>query len=202
MALAISVLVAYQHDGKTELLLRRRSMSVATHPGMLHVVPSFMFQPTTPQVAEEFTLTHHIFREYLEELFSRPEAAHDETDWRYFYADPRLLYLRELLASGGAELHLTGIEVPLLNLRQEICAVLLIRSEEWYERHIHHPRAPQDALRINPEYAQDSGATPVLFDAAASDSDMLQRGNVTSDRIAPAGAGAFWLGIDLLRRII
>jgi hypothetical protein len=34
------------------------------------------------------------------------------------------------------------------------------------------------------------------------DEALIRRGDITSDQMVPAGAGAFWLGIDALRRIV
>ncbi len=205
VALAVSLLIAYQHEGSLHLLLHRRSANVATNPGLLHIIPSFMFQPATTHVAQEFSLRHNIEREYLEELFSLPESADGETDWRYFYDDSRLQFLRALLEQGQAELSLTGVSVSLLNLRPDICALLLIRSEEWYRRHIGDPPTPHDALRLNPEYAADDTGisapiSALAFDAAETDTALIRRGGITAAQMVPAGAGAFWLGVDVLRR--
>ncbi len=108
VALAVSVLIAYARDGGYDLILRRRSMHVAIHPGLLHVVPSFMLQPVTGHYTEEFSLTHQIQREYLEELFDRPEVMLDEACMGYFLRDPRLQYFPRSPPAGGAEFHITG----------------------------------------------------------------------------------------------
>ncbi|HKD76482.1 MAG TPA: hypothetical protein VKB76_13350, partial [Ktedonobacterales bacterium] len=164
---------------------------------------SFMFQPATAHVTQEFSIRHNIEREYLEELFSLPESAGDEKDWRYFYDDARLHYLRDLLARGDAELRLTGISVSLLSLRPDICALLLIRSEDWHRRHIGDPPTPHDAIHLNLEYtAGDSAASSsaLFFDLADDDAALIRRGGITADQVVPAGAGAFWLGVDALRQ--
>jgi hypothetical protein len=200
-ALGISVLVAFRHGDGFGLILRRRSAQVATGAGLLHLVPTFMFQPMTADVAAEFSIRHNIFREYLEELFGLPDAGGTQ---KAIYSDPRLIFLHDLLTRGEAALQLTGIAVGLLNLRVEICTLLLIRSEAWHTRHLGAQRQPADALRFSDEVADPAGEAfiPIAFDGAMSDDELLHRAGVTADRTVPGGAGAFWLGIDRLRAVL
>lgn len=73
-AIGVSTLIAYNDNGKTRLWLKRRSKwHVAVHSGLVHVLPSFMFQPVTTSVDDEYNVSHNIFREYLEEIFGRDE---------------------------------------------------------------------------------------------------------------------------------
>src|SRR5262249_18800431 len=144
---------------------RKRSENVAVHAGLIHVIPSFMFQPATPTIGREYSLQHNIFREYLEELFDRPDPAHGETDPDYFLQDPLLLELRELLKTGQAEWYFTGVAVNLLNLRPDICTLLLIKDHSWYRRHA-DPTARQDQrFQLNVEFATNfqEVASPVAL---------------------------------------
>ena len=209
VGMAVSVSIAYRHRGKLSLLMRKRSAGVAVHPNLVHVVPSFMLGPTTPHIQDEYAIRHHIFREYLEELFDRPEASHDEANWHYFYDDPRLLALQGWLRSGAARLSLTGVSMDLLNLRADVCAILVCDSEEWYERHMAPDAAPHDAVIYNQEYnnqdASEQDAYPetiIPYDPTVSDAEMLARYPVLSPhRMTPTAAGAFWLGVDQLRQM-
>lgn len=205
-AIGISTLIAFNDGSRFQLLIRRRSRrGVAVHAGLLHVIPSFMFQPATVNIPEEFSVQHNIFREYLEELFSRPEPEDTEGDYRYFYGDPRLKYLRALISAGEARLLLTGVAVNLLNLRPEICTLLLIRSPEWYEKGSDDPTLQ---WHFNEEFAnilnlpnrpeELVGRVPL----SQKDIELLQSGFVYPSRTVPAGAAAFWLGIDTLRSIL
>ncbi len=204
-AIGISTLIAFNDGSRFQLLIRRRSeRGVAVHAGLLHVIPSFMFQPATVNIPEEFSVQHNIFREYLEELFSRSEPEDTEGDYRYFYGDPRLKYLRALISVDKVKLLLTGVAVNLLNLRPEICTLLLIQSPEWYEK---SSEEPQLRWHFNEEFAsilnrpnrpeELVGRVPL----SQKDMELLQSGFVYPSRTVPSGAAAFWLGVDTLRSI-
>ncbi len=197
VALAVSCVIAYREQEQWRLMVRRRSPHVAVHAGKLHVIPSFMVQPATAAYAEEFSLQHQIFREYLEEVFDLPEST-AASDPRYFYGDARLRFLRGLLAQGKARLYFTGIAMNLFSLRPEICALLRIDSEEWSERHRHHPPTPQDRIALNAEFAQDGGISDI---GLAGDEEMQAQAAITPETMVPCGAAAFWLAVDLLREL-
>lgn len=204
-AIGISTLIAYREGESFQLLVRRRAKrGVPLRQGLLHVIPSFMFEPTTIEIEEEFSVTHNIFREYLEELFDFPELD-GEGDPKQFYGDPRLVYLRTLLDSGEAHLFLTGVAVNLMNLRPEICTLLVINTPEWCER---SSSDPQLRWRFNAEFITKDdhtwvspkelkGKIPLLDD----DFEMVERCYLTPARTVPAGAAAFWLGVDTLRAL-
>ncbi len=205
VAIAISTLVAFNDEGVLRLWLKRRSTKVAVHASIFHVIPSFMFQPATEYFDEELSITHNIYREYLEELFNRPEP--EAGDWRYFYDDPTLLFLQRLLNIGEAELYLSGVAVNLLNLRPEICTVLLIRSPEWHRFH-RQATKKEDRFSFNEEWlhvvlnAGDSPnnlITPIVY--LATDEEWMQVAPLQTHQIVGPGACAFWLGIDVLRKV-
>lgn len=204
-AIGVSTLIACRDGDCTILLVRRRSRSgAAAQATAIHVVPSFMLQPVTGHVEQEFSVRHGIYREYLEELFDVPERSDETADWRYFYPDPRLGYLRSLLDRGEASLYFTGIAVSLLNLRPEICMLLLIRSDEWHKRH-GLDSGSGGPFRLNDEWGTilDSQAGPmnrIGRVALESDEAMIKKGGLWPDAMVPAGAAAFWLGVDLLRK--
>lgn len=207
-ALAISTLLAYTRDDKLHLVLQRRSASsAALHANQVHVIPSGMFQPFTSFLTEEFSVTHNIYREYLEELFDYPEPTEEAQDWRSFYQDPRLVYLQSLLETHQAELFLTGIAVDLLNLRPEICTLLLIRSPEWYQHHTNQ-LFPQEQFHLNQEWAKavrpegDVEAPLTSVPYRATDEAFLELDDIAPGHMVPPGAAAFWLGVDVLRRIL
>ena len=135
-AVAISTLIVAfdKNKGCYRTLIDVRSQKVAVHSDLLHVIPSFMFQPLTSYYKKEFSIQHNIFREYLEEIFDykeleRPSKRYPES----FYNFPELKYLVSFLATGEAKILTTGVSVNLLNLRPEICTLLLVESPEYYE---------------------------------------------------------------------
>lgn len=144
--IAISTLVIYKRDGEYWILCEVRSKKVAEYGDLYHVIPSFIFQPvvapTPHNLNVEWGIRHNIYREYLEELFRVPEAEHSQgaVDPRYFYDHPNLRYLQQLLDAGIADLKGVAFIFNLLNHRPELCTLLLIKDETWYEdqRFSHH----------------------------------------------------------------
>jgi hypothetical protein len=198
-AIGVSVLVAFREVEGVTMWLRRKSMkNVATHRGMIHVLPSFMFQPASADLDSEFSVTHNVFREYLEELFGRPDPKDGEGDWQYFYRDPVLVDFRKLIKDEKATFHFTGVVVNLLNLRPEICLLLFISDSEWYGRHRSNTD-PDYRFNFNDEFMRsiEAGAHPEQLVArlnyVRSDNDVIPQYISHSDFVPP-GAGAFWLG--------
>jgi len=207
-AIAISTLLAFYDENELHLLLKRRGTeSVAVHVGMAHVVPSFMFQPATSKLDSEFSVKHNLFREYLEELFNRPEPEEREGDWQYFYRDHRLEYLLEILNNGRAQIYLTGLAVNLLNLRPEICLLLYIRDPDWYRFHSQNPD-PKMRFQFNNEWMRVTDMGPNAETAIASlrysrdEADLLTTAGLHPWEIVPPGAAALWLGKKLLDRLV
>jgi hypothetical protein len=99
----------------------------------MHVIPSFMFQPVHGYRDEEFCVRHNIRREFYEELFGA--TAPDDAVYNWFEAREPVRYLDELLARGDAEIWLTGLTVDLRKMRPEICALLRIKTPEWFAHH-------------------------------------------------------------------
>ena len=207
-ALGVATLIAYRAEGGFRLMLRKRSVSgVSVHGSMTHVIPSFMFQPaviSSPE--EEFSIEHNIFREYLEELFNRPEPEDGAMDAKYFYNDPRLTYLRSLLTTGQAQLHVTGIAVNLLNLRPEVCTLLVIDTEDWFTR---HGRRDSPKMKF---HTNDEWWSVKTFDKASNSvgsipyKDLLNGTQVPAalraSTMVPPGAAACWLGVDVLQEVL
>lgn len=202
-AIGISTLIAYNNAGSIKLLSRRRAKKgVSLRSGHLHVLPGFMFQPTTEYTDDEYNVTHNIYREYLEELFSFPEQTEEGIHPNHFYSDKRLQYLKTLIAKGEAKLFFTGVAVNLLNLRPEICTLLYISTPEWYDRCQHDPDL---RWKISKEFTHihEGVAKPEEFIGELSFShdnlQMIKDASIYPHRTVPAGAGAFWLGVDTLR---
>lgn len=203
-AIAVSALIAFRDGDDLFFLARRRgTKSVAVQVGMVHVVPSFMFQPATNHYPEEFSIRHNLFREYLEELFNRPEPEEHEGDSRYFYGDSRLRYLRKLLEDRSATLKLTGVAVNLLNLRPEVCLLLTIDDPEWFSYHREHPESDQ-RFHFNDEWLRvvhmgDNAESAVArIQYCVDDEELLARAGIKAPDIVPPGAACLWLGKRVL----
>lgn len=224
-ALAISTLtVAYRESDKEFVtFLAPRSAKTAVHAHLLHVAPSGMFQPSKdwPQrpderYGEEWDLRHHVLQELPEELFDiKVEQTEGETP-RRFYKILEVEELDNMLDSKGAQLFVTGVLVNLLNLRPEICTLLIISDGSWYRQH-DRAQANRKNFKRNWEFVQDeevreahrTDAKGRLFwrkpitknGNPLSDSDLRRSiGDTSASAFVVPGAVALWLGMALFRQ--
>jgi len=181
-AIGMSVVLAF-YDGRAggyRLLVRMRSEKVAVHPEMLHVVPSSMFQPSTGYYCSEYSLAHNFLREYLEEVFDYREMARPFGGYpTWFYDRPEVRYLAHLLDSGGAKFIPTGICVNLLNLRPELCALLLIEDPEWFSVHASGGTVRVGSVRLDlespPRTGREVGPSRVVWEAEQREETLRLR---------------------------
>lgn len=211
--IAISTLIAFKDEEQDEirryLLVRLRSKAVAVHRDLYHVFPSGMFQSSVHDHNTEFSVIHNFYREYLEELFSMPDLRKEDVahDARYFYGEHPLIYLRNLIDSGEAKLYLTGVAVSLLNFRPEICTLLLVNTEKWWPYHA-RTRDEMREFKFTPiemqslAEAQSSGQdTKLRVPYTEDDKVLLNNWPIKPGDMVPPGAGALWLGIDVIREL-
>ena len=190
--IGVAVLTVFNHEGRYRAIVAQRSSALATGAGLYHVVPAFVFQPSGPEsfYAAEWSVRHHICREFGEELFAMPEYGQWQSAQTadYFHEHPAVAELRAMLEDGRAELFLTGIAFNLLSTRPEICAALLIHDPEWYRQ---SEEQLQQALSTE---RQETRYIPI---------DTLDR--LPDDlhiRMTPQGAAALWLGLERVRTSI
>ncbi len=187
-------------------VLRKSPRAVAMHAGMLHVIPSFMIEPTSLDIDGDFSPTRQFRREYLEELFDRKDLI-EATEDPDIDHDPVMEVLDELFRDGHAKLYFTGIAVNLLNLRPEICTLLWIDTQRWYRLHTTHPRK-ELRFRFNyeimkmPEMAIDSEKAVFKATYKADDHEFAVTNKFEPAEFIPPGAAAVWLGKWLLDRIL
>jgi hypothetical protein len=100
-AVGIATLIAYKESNGPEapfqLMVRRRAAKgVPLRAGLLHVLPSFMFQPTTTHgVESEYSVKYNILREVLEEIYSYPGNT-PEVNPNIIYNFEQVRHLEEL----------------------------------------------------------------------------------------------------------
>jgi hypothetical protein len=176
-AIGLSMLVACRTEqGYRMRLARRGDGGLGLGCGQLHVVPSGMFD--FADARRDYHVRAKLREEYVEELFPM--------------VDPALEYLDALLRAGDAQLLFTGVAMDLLNLRPEICTLLVIHTPEWFEQ------ARQ--ARLNDEFLPETTAGGFNgWVRLASDEVMIQEAGLAPERMIPPGAAAFWMGVDLLR---
>jgi hypothetical protein len=199
-ALSISTLIVF-NDGETyRAFIRGRSKKPAAGSDLYHVVPSFMFQPVWGHSEKEYSIKHNIFREYLEEVFgvADMEQSKGEISFDYFYGHERLVQLRRLLKSKDAQLFLTGFAMNLLNLRPEICTLLVIKDKNWLKQKI-----VANWEFLTPQQAYEERKNVILPVDILRDNDEIasELSNIPGTFVPP-GAAAFWLGVDLARTLI
>ncbi|MEQ8674177.1 MAG: hypothetical protein RLP44_08850 [Aggregatilineales bacterium] len=189
-----ATLTVFNHEGTYKFLMAQRSPQLATGAGMYHVLPAFVFQPTRNHpawISAEWGVTHHILREFGEELFGMPEYA----DWSpappdptYFYDHPPVKELRAMLNDGRAQLQATGIAQMLRSLRPEICTLLIIHDPAWYTRNEPALHAAMHTER------QETRLIPLDSLNGLPDDIHL--------RMVAQGATAMWEGVKLARKIL
>lgn len=194
-AIGGACLTVCNRGGEYVALLGRRSGNAATDPGFYHLLPAFIFQPMGNTVQEgEWSIRHHIEREFLEELFAMPEErAPERID--YFQSHPALVNLHAMMAQGDAGLYFTGISMNLLTLRAEISALLIIHDPRWYET-ITAADSPTPLNVLEEAYAAE-------FIPIVSDEGILTA--LPPDvhtRMPPQATAALWEGVRLAREKI
>lgn len=194
--LGLAVLTVFNLDGRYHLIMGQRANSLATGPGLYHVVPALMFQPSGPDqlLHAEWSVTHQILREFGEELFGMPEYANwPEAVYSadYFYAHPAVADLRAMLESGPqptAELMVTGMAFNPISTRPEVLALLLIHDAGWYTR----AQAALDESMLSEH--QETRYIPLDTLAGLPEHPHLS--------MTPPGAAALWLGVDVARETL
>lgn len=195
-ALSVSTAIIFNRGNDYAMLIGERSkQGVAVHGDLYHVVPSGMFQPIVGDLQNEFSVAHCFFREYMEELFGLSEVQNPPSaiSYDYFYNDGSLDLLRTLLASGEAQLFLTGFAVNALNLRPEICTMLFIKTPRWFEAHkqgldnVRRIELNEEWKRPNEKLSGKPNVVPI---------NEIGKFGLHSGNVAPPGAAAIILGLQ------
>jgi hypothetical protein len=175
-------------DGPEFLLHRRDARNVVSAGGMLQVIPSGMFQPSSVMPGAEqadFDLWRNIMREYSEELLGNPEHDGDGDPVRYD-AEP-FKSLDAARKSGHVRVYCLGAALDALTLFGEILTVAIFAPDFFDD-------CAGEFVDINDEGTID-GLSP--FTPSAIDQLISKR------QIAPAGAGCLrraWHSRNVLLR--
>lgn len=189
-AIGAVMLIVFNHDGQYKSIVSRRTGQHATRPSALHLLPAFIFQPMDESNArQEWTLKHHLYREYLEELVGMPEG---DAEMQSHLA---LKDLKDMEDDGRAVIQLTGASMNLLTLRLEISAMLLIHDANWWK----NLQSGEKGYALNTPESHDN----LLLIPIDSDNDVLEH---LPDNyfltMVPQAIPAFWEGIDVARTLI
>ncbi len=192
-AIGVATLTVFNHAGTYKAIFARRSSRAGTEPGYYHVLPALVFQPMHPSHAAEWRVSHHLYREYLEELFGMEEIDAPPSH-HYFHDHPAFRQLQSMLDDGRAGLYLTGVSMNLLTLRPEICTLLLIKDPSWYERAAFQAAWETEQRSIT--FAPIAGDEALLA-ALPPDVQPALYASMTA-----AGSAALWLGVEHARSVL
>lgn len=205
-ALAISTTIVYKNlSGDYKIMFGKRSADVAAYPHLFHVIPAAMFQPQLGGVNDEWNVKHNVLREYGEELFNL-ELEKNAWPPNYFYESwPPVSELRKAIDEGKCNFFVTGFVVDLLNLRPEICTLLLVKDENWWEGQLREVRTGWEYVPRQQILSKEKRAR-TDFSLKNAEYDFLDYfSKLAGDRSAiaglwvPPGLAAFWLAVDAAR---
>ncbi|MBB5871157.1 transcriptional regulator with XRE-family HTH domain [Allocatelliglobosispora scoriae] len=166
-------------DGASFILHKRDPRRVAVAGGMLQVIPSGVFQPSSvlpSALNTDFDLWRNTQREYSEELFGNPE--HEGSGQPVSYDQEPFLSLDAARAEGRVRALCLGVALDALTLVGEILTVVVFDADVFDD-------LAHDFVEVNDEGTVINQRVP--FTAEGIESIM------NSGMIAPAGAGCIEL---------
>ncbi|WP_213455285.1 helix-turn-helix transcriptional regulator [Rhizomonospora bruguierae] len=171
-------------DGDSFILHRRDPRSVAIAGGMLQVIPSGIFQPSSvlpSGVAVDFGLWRNIQREYSEELLGNAE--HDGDGQPVRYDDEPFVTLDRARADGRLKVFCLGVALDALTLISEVLTVAVFDADLFDE-------LAGDFVEFNDEGLVLTGRAPFTERGVRT---LLDSGRASPGHMAPAGAGCLEL---------
>jgi len=120
--------------------------------------------------------------------------------------------LRKMLASDDsgikADLLYTGLIVNLLNLRPEICTLLIIRNEEWFEEESEFLEYNYEFLdaKEEPQIPRDVRHGRQLVPSIKLDGNLdivpEDKGLLCPENMVPPATGAIDLGLRVAKKVL
>ena len=189
-----------QGDHYAVLFGERSSKGVIAEEDYLALIPQGVFQPTANDPDHEFSVIHNVLREYYEELFAKGkevEGPPSAMSYDYFYKKSDVKYLRGLIEAGSARIYLTGVAMNMLNLRLDICTMLVIDTDEWYEKHS-GGEGSLSRIKFNEEW-KDEGEKKTRGPNVWT-IDRLEKHGLSPATTFPTSAAAIALGLGKARQ--
>jgi transcriptional regulator with XRE-family HTH domain len=172
---AVSTLTIRAGSEPTFLLHRRDPRSVTSAGGMLQVIPSGIFQPSSivPAArAADFDLWRNVMREYSEELLGMAECDGDGNP--VDYSSEPFAGLERARADGRLRVSCLGVALDALTLIGEVLTVAVIQADLF------------DVLAADFVDRNDEGA---VIAERSPFTEAATRALLDGGRLAPAGAG-------------
>lgn len=168
-------------------LIRRRSAHVAVSPGMLHVVPAGMFEAMNS--FDNWSIRLNVWRELLEEVYGEKEQQDTgQAEFSdYMMMKRPIPLLEQMLEDGSAEFSITGLCCDLLNLRPEVCTVLIVKEPRFLE---------DRRMQLNWEYQPQGPAGRFAVHWQEIDKQIAiaaERGGMVVSGAACLGLGRKWV---------
>ncbi len=177
----------------------RSAEGVAAQPNSVHVAPAGMFQSECtlqelllPENKEEWQIDKRIFCELLEEVLDKSEEYEEpRIPYRIMKKDPQLSVILEMLKTGKADFLVSGIAVDLLNLRPEICVVLILH--EYSEIIV-------DNIKSNREY-HGKRLNQILLSTLENPTSAVpsDSGFFAPQNMVASGAACLWKGFEQIK---
>lgn len=132
-------------------IVHRRSGLSMAQPELFDVVPTCIFEVATTPPAD-IELRHTVLREIYEELFGNEQVMLQTQipNPRFFYTEPGILELIELLEDELAYFDVTGFCIDLVRLVPEITTVFIVSDPKYFK--VYGARG----FALNPEYRPSS----------------------------------------------
>ncbi len=133
-SITLSALIVFKNrNGEYHFILNKRSEAVKTSSNLMHVVPSGMAEPFDANFTWDFE--YNFWREFLEEIYNLHEYHFQDNkfDPHSIFNETPIKYLKYLLDNNKAQFSITGICCDLLNLRPEICMILVIDDAKFLD---------------------------------------------------------------------
>jgi hypothetical protein len=205
----MSALTVYNYRGTYRVLRGVRTIDVGTLQDLYHVIPSGMTNVDISQeeINRKFLVPKGylnvkllIEKEFLEEVFSEDWARERNPNASVGLWPEKVQQhcVERLYGKAGmyrANIYLTGIVFDLLNLRPEICALILIRDEKWFTDHDPESKTKYPIKLSSLEWLQSA---PSL---CAEDAESVAKAMLPSQSVL-AGSAAFQLGIKKFHELV
>lgn len=178
--LGVSLALVDVQNDRASVFVARRSSSVGTYPGVLHVVPSGMMnaradaQHTAEDLASLPRLT--MMSEFLEECFDIAElSGHSVGNFA-----KRVEEKIDAFQLGDLDPAFTGLAIDLLNLRTEVCGVLDLTGHQ----------SVVDAFNLSWEYTHTERLRRIDLEAATQ---AVRRTDFVQSGIGSIQLASLWL---------
>jgi hypothetical protein len=133
---------------KYEFVVGLRSNAVATYTDAYHVAPAGMCNTKTLPYFSHYFL-YAITSEFLEEIFDQERFEKlDGQLWKQELQKESKTLFESMFPGRDGDIVLTGLAFDLLNLRPEICILIVFHTDLFHQRHIKQQATGQNRNKV------------------------------------------------------